>query len=356
MIFIIFILLTFNSYAQEWNEMNNPGRFRMINGETYEQYKKAFTFEMKDESLKSAEVDFDSGKFWSGNHHPIRHGSLKQIPLFQTLEKAGEYDLKIILEKNINDLEKLDQHQVWGGFCDGLAGSAMKFVEPTDLVIDGVTYTEEMIKALMGQYITMLRDEKLYKADRIGEDCRPDYRKDHAYKMQEQIQKRDGTWVDPCNGVNPGAFHIALKRMIGNQQVGFGIDQDNTFQVWNKLVVGYQSENLGEYKETYTGASKNAVKRYKIKTTITHTDYEKPGISKKGRGKEAQKLKDATYEYVLEVDKDNKIIGGKWLSDKFPDFMWHYGSKIPRPKELKDPTLKKRWMIMEKLIDFDNVQ
>ncbi len=69
----------------------------------------------------------------------------------------------------------------------------------------------------------------------------------------------------------------------------------------------------------------DAVRFYYVKTNLSYI-YES-GIAEDGnlRGRIDDFTGTDTYEYVLELDRDNKIIGGEWLNQSktnHPDFLW----------------------------------
>ncbi|KAG3107470.1 hypothetical protein PI124_g16836 [Phytophthora idaei] len=133
--------------------------------------------------------------------------------------------------------------------------------------------------------------------------------------------------------VNPGFFHIAATNLLGKLNHTFIIDRHPGYIVWNQPVYGfdvYEQTNMAlkeaaqtfYHLETYPW-NDNATSIVHIKSNLmwnnatdgddSYADLVVPrdsGIS---------------YEYLLELDEAEAIIGGEWLNtsiDNHPDFLW----------------------------------
>ncbi len=376
---IIFLCLVcvLSVQAREWDSYNDPTRFDI------DATKNSFNSAIK---KQSGEVDFEKAN-WSGYHWPTKNQSLKYIPPGQEMgplqkwEKAGgDYDLRSHVQTYIDN-----NMGSWGGFCHGYSAASISFKEPTKKTINGVTFYHSDIKGLLAVYYDYLVNENRVSRTSIGRRCIfSSYRRG----------KVGSESVAQCDDINPGAFHLAITNKLHKQGKGFVMDMDPTNQVWNVPVVGYSSEILGEFYQSpesrsqlnnlyssmvgktktklnkinnkfetqgflerddwnkkdsyektlkqiselgleeymkYKNKAPGTTKVYHIKTKLNYLTYQKPHAdSESKRGKAGQELRTMDLEYTLEVNKDNIIIGGEWLSNDHPDFLW-YPRNVERP-------------------------
>ena len=295
---------------------NHPGRFRLINDETYNEYKESFQLQPK----SSGEVDFDNGKNWSGYHYPYRRGSLYEMKGMNVIDKLnciGEIELveylTLLQHKLIRENEGLD----WGGNCHGYCISSTYFVEPNSVTIDNIEFTQPEIKSLLSYFA----DEYGKSIDLIGQRCKSDLQMTYLERIKKDIMISQGEYDDPCDGINPASFHISLKRMIGNHKKSFVMDLDNSYHVWNYPIVGYESKVLDYHNNNI----------YHIETKVSYLGYQHPNDDTEVPGKESQKIQTVTFEYTLITDNFGVIKGGKWISDNYPDFVWSFNNKLPVP-------------------------
>jgi hypothetical protein len=67
-----------------------------------------------------------------------------------------------------------------------------------------------------------------------------------------------------------------------------------------------------------------------------------------------ESIETVNYEYYLELDANNRIIGGKWISEDYPDFIW----KISKPvftAEFKDIEKIYKASLIENQLDSSRV-
>jgi len=163
---------------------------------------------------------------------------------------------------------------------------------------------------------------------------------------------------DPaCSDTNAGAFHIVMANQLGIMKEGFLMDKTRDAEVWNQPVYKFDSEIKG-YEIPSGNASPGTVKMANVVSNLYYADdtdygwtFWNPSLSGIFNLKayftsfmdEYNKYQDmlisegdldarkeypehvlahAHYEYKLELDRDNKIIGGQWLTLDRPDDLY----------------------------------
>ncbi|KUF96652.1 Inorganic phosphate transporter family [Phytophthora nicotianae] len=138
---------------------------------------------------------------------------------------------------------------------------------------------------------------------------------------------------DPAyRDLNPGFFHIAAANMLGKHKSTFIIDRYASYEVWTQPVDGFKVHDQKvmtpeEAAQTFYGlkaypwneAAKSIVhvKSRLSWSNATFAGREEEVDEQTGTGKD--------YEYLLEMDGIDQIIGGEWLNksnDDHPDFLW----------------------------------
>jgi hypothetical protein len=159
-------------------------------------------------------------------------------------------------------------------------------------------------------------------------------------KVPGEEDDRDGNLPTPtreerespdCRDTNPGSFHIVITNLIGIHSKGFVAEIDRYNDVWNQPVVAYQSRVLGE---DTASSDPGVARRIRVALRMTYGEELKfPGapapagwihwVSKEPvTGTPHQIFKHKDYEYFLELDASGNIIGGEWITETRPDFLW----------------------------------
>ncbi|MFP5457273.1 MAG: hypothetical protein ACLGG7_00945 [Bacteriovoracia bacterium] len=232
----------------------------------------------------------------------------------------------------------------WEGICHGWAAAAISHIEPQRVDLknkDGVVvpFGSTDVKGLLSFYYAEVHETKVYT--RLSDRCKARGKVPGEAYDEDRIQTpppaRDANKLE-CQGVNPGSFHLALTNIIGLQDRGFVADVDRFADVWNQPIVGFNVEVLGEVTPTPAQAAIGAVKVLKVKTEMTYGDesymLDPEGITADGghlsmnpvSGTPEQNYLSRFYEYLLEIDASGAIIGGTWLSEGRPDFIWMKGA------------------------------
>ena len=140
-----------------------------------------------------------------------------------------------------------------------------------------------------------------------------------------------------CKDVNAGALHLVLTNMVGIHGRGFVADIDRFNDVWNQPVTDYQTSVVGEEAVSEFDRAQGVARKVRVSTKFTYGEELKfftPEIAATGArnfvskkpvtGTPHQAFRHKQYEYILELDATGKIIGGEWLTQTRPDFLWMY--------------------------------
>jgi subtilisin-like proprotein convertase family protein len=218
-----------------------------------------------------------------------------------------------------------DGIEPWWGLCHAWVPASLLEPEPArKITVNGVEFTVSDIKAL----ILSVYDRVSSVA--LGDRCNEfEIHHDEFGRVTESA----------CRDTNAGAFHVIITNMLGIHHRAFAEDRTNGHEVWNHPVLGYQileqrevSEQeamqlLGRPGEKYTEVynSPEAVSFRYVSVDTDYVDESDPDDNYPLIGKISEYTKTDHYEYILELDADNLIVGGEWLNssiDEHPDFLW----------------------------------
>lgn len=236
----------------------------------------------------------------------------------------------------------------WEGICHGWSPAAILHPEPKRVDLknkDGVVvpFGATDVKGLLSFYYAEVHKTNVYT--RLSDRCKAKGKVPGEAYPEDRIQTppsaRDASKLE-CQGVNPGAFHLALTNIIGLQDRGFVADVDRFADVWNQPIVGFESEVLETMMPNSQQQAIGAVRVVKLKTKMTYgeeavlldpesaEDAEESGTVSMDpvTGTDAQNYLSREYIYSLELDATGKIIGGTWHSEGRPDFLWMKGKAV----------------------------
>lgn len=241
---------------------------------------------------------------WSGNWWPLTEGGTTET--MKKYDAATGANAAAWEQTTVNDNGRV----YWAGHCNGLASAGIREKRPRKAVVyKGVTFTREDIEALL---VEKWQDSG--EVPLVGLRCNESPR----YDSKGRITNKE------CRDFNPGSFHIILGNMLGKQATAFVIDVEIDTEVWNYPVVWYRSE--------VTTISKDEA----MKLTSQQGSYKFNPAAKKFRKVNTNVLiatgSTRIYDYILELDDKQTIIGGEWiLSSKsnHPDFAWYMAEPMP---------------------------
>jgi len=326
---LTFFLLPFLAFSAAWEQSDSP-------------YKLKIDFNKKMDELPIIGLLADKRKGWPASHWASYLGSIAhrwsssnpqnfQYPL-SNLEELKNKEVHELEE--LSPAEKFDifagryhypmtkavlsevspYESEWHGICHGVAPASLNHPEPKTVTLtnaDGITLTfySSDVAGLLSYYYAKKASTPVTF---IGKRCynRPGSRRGWRF------------WSD-CNGLNPGSFHLILANTLGNRGETFIADIDRYNEVWNHVAVEYRSYIHGELPSDSKSA-KEAIKRIQVETLVKYAAAIAPKFDPVIGTENAEYLEN-TYEYYLDVNSAGEIVGGEWISEIRPDFIWFQG-------------------------------
>lgn len=325
---------------EEWDEYNDPINLYVSSNLPYNHI------------TPTASLDRDSLP-WSGSYWPFYKGGISYR--WRTATPGGEYkdfiyetltpeELDNLSTDDLNKLSPSEKYDIytnqldfplthsvkrsilstvtkddeipsWYGLCNGWAAATMFEKEPgaqarvtTQSGKDFVFYSSD-IKALLAQvYATRW----IFPLS-LGQRCR-----------EETVESDENERIikDECRDSNPGALHLSLAEYIGLRKESLIIDLSSGQMVWNQPVIKYAFK----YSDIRTLDSSDKALAFRAKNTKYLVDVETEVYYVTGSSPSEVNVgtyqSSVTYYYTLELDSEKKILGGEWLSNERPDFLW----------------------------------
>lgn len=354
-------LMTLSTFvmAEKWNQANNPSNFSFV-------MKKAMEYNFSKLPLKASLSN--SHYIWSENYWPSMLGgisyrwnnepntepfkykllskselsklSTEELEKLSPAEKydiyMGNYDYPLTKKVlSMNSPEEL----WWEGICDGWALASVNHIEPKRVNLknkDGsltVPFGSTDVKGLLSFYYAKVQDEGAYA--RVGKRCSVEGKvpgEDHEYDEVRTMPSPKDADSENCRDTNAGAFHVVISNMIGLMDHGFIAEVDRFNDVWNQPVGEFSSEVVEELQPNIAQRKEGIAKLLRVKTTMIYGDElnllndpqaEGGFVSMDPvTGTPAQTTAFKDYEYLLELDIRGLVVGGVWISDSRPDFIW----------------------------------
>lgn len=216
----------------------------------------------------------------------------------------GDYEYSIVKEVAAN---ANPDSPIWHGICNGWAPASLNHDEPLPKTLvnpDGVQipFGSSDIKALLSYYYAFKYDP--VTTHQMGRRCKLGFGKN-------------------CNqDMNAGAFHIVLANKLGINGVSFIADIERGTAVWNHAITKYTSTIVNPFMEPARKSAEGTVKRVQILTEMEYVSKIKKNSWEPVLGTEGQINAVKKYEYTLDLDANDNIIGGEWISKQRPDFIW----------------------------------
>lgn len=309
----------------QWNGVNSPTIMSDKFETNYQQLPKGG-------SLKSL------GLGWPGHYWPNKKGGIAQrwnsfYPNHFEYESPTRYEAMKMSQDEINKLspaEKYDLYvgdynystvkwawsvtsrfaKIWHGICHGVSPASLNHPEPMNITLknkDGIniTFYSSDIKALLAFYYAKVDDSSI---SQVGKRC--------FFGRRNIVLNQ----VDGCGDVNAGSFHIILANRLGILKKGFIADIDRYKEVWNHAALEYNTLQLSVSQPTEKSAP-GTVKRVLVKTSVKYAASIDPA-KHEVIGTPTAKYDERFYQYWLELDYNENIIGGEWVSNDRPDFLW----------------------------------
>ncbi|OQX06343.1 MAG: hypothetical protein BWK73_31110 [Thiothrix lacustris] len=161
--------------------------------------------------------------------------------------------------------------------------------------------------------------------------------------------------ANECVDTNPGTWHLAIVNQLGVSQRSMIMDSSFSDQVWNQPLYAYrytyfnphtleQTDVLDAAKVNITNFSSDIFHKYRspaavsvvgvimrvtyaIESAEAHEPETQPIPYAESPEAEAEmrrgwQLMDGDYYYDLELDAEDRVIGGEWYTRDHPDFLW----------------------------------
>lgn len=361
---VLLALMTFVSYtahAERFEAGNSPVFFKKLSGTE-------LVLNFKQLPLNGNQLDDRYGwseTYWPSNvggiayrwSHPNPEPFKYKLNTKEALKKMTMQELSQLSPSEMYDVAMGDYNYTltrkmlgryttrdlwWEGICHGWSQAATNYPEPAKVLIknpDGikVPFGSSDVKALLA----------MHEASNFGGAYSFTGRRCKVNgKVPGEGDSRDRNTNPPsvenanmpeCKDVNAGAFHVVLTNMIGIHGRGFVADIDRFNDVWNQPVTSYTSELVGEEAISEFESSDGVARKVRIKTNMTYgeelkfytTELAATGIqnfvSKEPvTGTPHQEFRTRAYEYILEIDAAGKVVGGSWVTETRPDFLWMF--------------------------------
>jgi hypothetical protein len=287
---------------------------------------------------------------WSDDYWPSQKGSINRRwnapgePGFKLISPSKEKALKMSENElaQLSPSEKYDLYRGlyeyplvnavkgiatprardWSGICHGWAPASLIYSEPGPVSLsnpDGiiVPFGASDVKALLSYFYAFYVEQQTFQ---IGLRC--------------FLGRGIGGLQRGCNqDLNAGALHVIISNRLGIMNEGFIADVDRYKEVWNQPVIGYQSKIIKRGIRPTSSADESAVEIIHVKTTFIYADETAPQWERV-IGTENEKTDSLNLEYNVEINAQGEIVGGEWISDSRPDFLW-FRSKAEFSDEFK---------------------
>jgi hypothetical protein len=200
----------------------------------------------------------------------------------------------------------------WAGLCHGWAAATLSFAEPGAVTLTGATginvpFGSGDVKALLAfaQGVVFMPAARV-----LGQRCNANL--DSFPHLRSSPE---------CRDTNAGAFHLVLANQIGRSGMKLIADLTRGEEVWNFPVYGYRSREVGR-RPPQPGAALQTAVEILVETEIDFLgEIESPNWNPLVDSRSAAG-ETAVYQYAVEVDALGRIVGGSWLTEERPDFLW----------------------------------
>lgn len=262
-----------------------------------------------DEKPSDPDAD-DSFKYKLHSKEDLKKMNIETLKGLSPAEKydifTGNYDYPTVKsERQRTDPE----NPSWEGLCHGWAAAALNFKEPGTVTLKNkdnieVPFGSSDIKGLLSYYHGYIGYSNFLI---LGSRCNIDPSDDPDKEKSPE-----------CRDTNAGAFHVVLTNQIGRMKQGFVADLSRYQQVWNHPIYGFKTKEL-ETTPPSEGSTPGTVKEILVETEVSYITETSQSWEK--LISEDQIVKNV-FKYRLEINAEDLILGGEWLDEQRPDFLW----------------------------------
>ncbi len=208
----------------------------------------------------------------------------------------------------------------WEGLCDGWAPATLFFDEPGPVVMKGKTgidvpFGSSDVKALLVHFVKEVEAPTQF----LGTRCEVDMNKLRIKLNRGLITHREyQEELELCSGLNAGTFHVILTNQIALKHEGFIVNIDIGPEIWNQAVFKFGSKIISDRKGHSSEAAPGTVREVEIETQMYYVDESPQNWERNQEMSQDVEL----YQYRIELNAKDIIIGGTWISEKRPGFAW----------------------------------
>ena len=318
-IVVLSFLIASQSSASTWNRANDPAQF----GQGYEYRFAALPLKgrVSEDKMPWSETYWAAVKGsinyrWNspskagfGYTPPSREAVMRMSrDELAQLSPSEKYDLAMghynYPLKHEADYYADTHAKYWNGICHGWAPAALQFKEPkpVDFVNpDGISipFGSSDVKGLLSFFMAFHADVGIAQ---VGVRCR---------KFERALG------LPMCKDTNAGALHVIMANELGLRGTGFVAEVDPGSEIWNQPVHGFEVKSYASIQ-----ARGNAASAVKVEAEMNYTDELEESQWAPANGTSAFRADKMKLSYILELDTQGRIIGGEWLSNEIPDFVW----------------------------------
>jgi hypothetical protein len=268
----------------------------------------------------------------------------------------GQYDYPmtrdVLTAKNVGPMRSY-----WEGICHGWAPASVNHSEPLPVDVvnpDGVVipFGSADVKALLDYMYTS--PERGFFGLHVGNNASAVTQM--GYRCNTDLTVNPNGGGIKCQGVNAGAFHIAMTNYIGLRHKPFVADVGHGKEIWNNPVYAYSFQVIDHScPATVAAGTRRCVKLHTVirypsdderfgpqwDPTIGREEVLVPDNEAPVTGDLAARIavgyryEEGKYDYWLELGEGDRILGGTWASQDRLDYLWNMTRK-PFTGEFED--------------------
>lgn len=324
-LFVIFISLQVR--AEHWSRSNDPSLFNdKINYQfsqlpwqsTLKQDYKLWPGSHWASHLGGIANRWSSGKPQNFHYHRYSLNELKKLEehIIEELSPAEKYDIykgRYDYPTVAREWRRTSPYNTdWFGICQGEAAASLNHPEPQTVELinkDGIKilFYSSDVKALLSYYYAFYAKSAVKQ---IGLRCNTP--QGTPYRRSQR---------KACKDMNAAAFHLLITNRLGLNGDSMIVDIDPNNEVWNHVAKGYSFDVYEEYDHDFEKPTPGTFKQYWVGMAVSYAGAIAPFFEPVIGLPQGYYIEN-NYQYLIDVDKTGKIIGGHWISDLRPDFTW----------------------------------
>ncbi len=323
-----------SNLKERWNSLNNPIRFssayNFIWPDLPKEGKLDFTpwpdsywpsyaggiadrWNYHDDNSPNSDSGSDAFKYDLYTLEQLKKMSLEDLKKLSPAEKydifVGDYDYPTVKrERRRTDPDRPS----WEGLCHGWAAAALNFKEPGAITLEGanginVPFGASDVKGLLTYYQGEISESPFHM---LGARC----------EVASDAKPEDINSIE-CRDTNAGAFHVVIANQIGLLKEGFVADLSRYQEVWNYPIYSFKTKEIKTLPPS-EGAAPGTVKEVEVMTEMTYVTESGQSWEKAEITADYNSFITDDLNYRLEIDEEDNVLGGEWLDERRPDFLW----------------------------------